>query len=107
MTTPPQRPAHDPTEPVGAELRLDDLLSLSQLILAGDIDAIAGDPPVPISVWRLAGSDPGGSHDPADGFTPHLAAPLVATFSRRGQTILDLTHDAAIEGAAGAGARRY
>ncbi len=113
MSTQPQRPDHDPTAPASAgaagDLQLGDLLDLSRLIVAEGIDVIAGDPPVPISVWRLAyaAHRPGGGHDPAGAFTPGLAAPLVATFSRPGQTILDLNHDAAIQGAAGAGARRY
>jgi hypothetical protein len=58
-------------------------------------------------VWRAAGIDQPVRHKGVDGFTPRLAALLVGAYTRTGDTILDLSCDPTIEGAAGAGARRY
>jgi hypothetical protein len=109
MTQPqPERlPASPESDEPGT---LPDPLDLQQLIAFGDLDVVDGDPPVPISVWRIAGLDeptrPGPTTAPS-GLTPRLAALLVDAHTRRGDTIVDLTGDPAIAGAAGTGARRY
>ena len=72
-----------------------------------DLGPTVGAGPVPITVWRAAGIDQPARHQGADGFTPRLAALLVGAYTRTGDTILDLSCDPTIEGAAGAGARRY
>ena len=83
-----------------------DALSLTRLIAAGDIDVIAGHPPIPIAVWRVA--DAGHAHNNlADGLTPRMAAMLVASYTRPGDTIISLGTDPALQGAAGAGGRTY
>lgn len=82
-------------------------LDLSDLIAAGDIDVVDGDPPVPITAWRVAGVDHPFHHDPAGGFTPHTAALLVGSYTRRGDTIVSVGDDPALAGAAGAGGVRY
>jgi len=84
-----------------------DPLALSELIASGDIDVVPGDPPVPVAVWRVADVDTGFGHHLADALTPRLAALLVGTHSRPGDTIVSIGHDAALAGAAGAGARLY
>jgi len=72
-----------------------------------DLGPTPGAPPVPITVWRATGVDQPARQQGADGFTPRLAALLVGAYTRAGDTILDLSCDPTIEGAAGAGARRY
>jgi hypothetical protein len=84
-----------------------DPLALSELIAAGDIDVVPGDPPVPIAVWRVAGVDAGYGHTDADALSPRLAALLVGSYTRPGQTILSVGDDVALAGAAGAGGRTY
>jgi hypothetical protein len=55
---------------------------------------VPGDPPVPITVWRVA--EPG-----------RIAHLLVGLYTRVGDTIVSLGHDPDIAGAAGAGGCRY
>jgi hypothetical protein len=109
---------HDPTtpqDPAGPADRPDldgvaaagDLLGLSELIASGDIDVVPGVPPVPIAVWRVADVDARFGHQRADALTPRLAALLVGTHSRPGDTIVSIGHDPALAGAAGAGGRVY
>jgi hypothetical protein len=85
----------------------DDPLALSNLIAAGDIDVVPGDPPVPIAVWRVVGVDTGDGHADADALSPRMAALLVGCYTRPGQTILSVGDDVALAGAAGAGGRTY
>src|SRR5439155_7218694 len=84
-----------------------DPLALSELIAAGDIDVVPGDPPVPIAVWRVAGVDAGYGHADADALSPRMAALLVGSYTRPGQTILSVGDDVALAGAAGAGGRTH
>ena len=100
---PPPPAPHQPDDPTAAG----DPLALSQLIANGDIDVVPGDPPVPIAVWRVADVDARFGHYRADALTPRLAALLVGTHSRPGDTIVSVGHDPALAGAAGAGARIY
>ena len=66
-----------------------------------------GDPPVPITVWRVADADdPYGRHH-TDGLTGRTAQLLVGLYTRVGDTIVSLGDDPAIAGAAGAGGCRY
>jgi hypothetical protein len=99
----PDRPplAADPPGPGAWEV--------ADLIAAGVLDAVPGDPPVPISVWRAHGpNDPPSSPlSLFDGLTPRLAAMLIATYTSPGQSVIDMTGDLAVEGAAGAGGRIY
>ena len=80
---------------------------LSELIAAGAIDVVDGDPPVPITVWRVAGVDHPFRHDPTGGLTPRTAGLLVASYTRLGDTIVSVGGDPALEGAAGGGGRNY
>jgi hypothetical protein len=91
--TSPHDPIHDaPDDHTGTGR--DDPLGLSQLIASGVIDVVPGDPPVPITVWRIA--EPG-----------RIAQLLVGLYTRVGDTIVSLGHDPDIAGAAGAGGCRY
>jgi hypothetical protein len=65
------------------------------------IDLVAGDPPVPITVWRTPAGDDQSS------IPSRLAHRLVATYSRPGETVVDLTDDHVLTDAARAGARRH
>ena len=82
-------------------------LALSELIATGDIDVVPGDPPVPIAVWRVAGVDAAYGHASADALTPQMAALLVGSYTRPGDTIVSVGDDPALAGAAGAGGRTY
>jgi hypothetical protein len=68
---------------------------------ACDSDVVAGDPPVPITVWRTPGGD-GQASVPS-----RLAERLVSAYSRPGEVVIDLTDDHALSGAAAAGGRRH
>jgi hypothetical protein len=87
--------------------RVDDPLGLSQLIASGVIDVVPGDPPVPITVWRVADDNDPYGHNRADGLTGHTAQLLVGPYTHVGDTIVSVGRDTAIAGAAGAGGRRY
>ncbi|UWZ50179.1 hypothetical protein Dmats_46270 [Dactylosporangium matsuzakiense] len=67
------------------------------------VDLVAGDPPVPITVWRTArvGGDHGAS------IPARLARRLVASYSRPGEAVVDLTDDHALTTACHAGDRRH
>jgi len=84
-----------------------DPLALSELIAAGDIDVVPGDPPVPIAVWRVAGVDAAYGHADAHALSPRMAALLVGSYTRPGETIVCVGDDPALAGAAGAGGRTY
>lgn len=64
------------------------------------VDLVAGDPPVPITVWRT----PAGDDQAA--IPPRLAQRLVAAYSRPGEVVIDLTDDA-VAAAAASGGRRH
>ena len=69
------------------------------------IDLVAGDPPVPITVWRTARSD----DDAGRSIGARLAYRLVAAYSRPGEAVVDLTDGHALTAAcrpAGAGTTR-
>jgi len=66
------------------------------------IDLVAGDPPVPITVWRTARSD----EDSAT-ITARLAARLIIAYSRPGETVVDLTADHTLTGACARGRRAH
>jgi hypothetical protein len=104
---PDPRTADSPGPDTGHDPSADDPLALSELIASGDIDVVPGDPPVPIAVWRVADVDARFGHHRADALTPRLAALLVGTHTRPGDTIVSIGHDPALAGAAGAGARVY
>jgi hypothetical protein len=102
MTTQPEPSDRVPATPPGADRDASPSpFDLSDLIAAGDIDVVPGDPPVPITVWRAADADSRFGHDLADGLTPHLAALLVGCHTRPGDTVVSLRHDPALAGAAG------
>jgi hypothetical protein len=86
---------------------VNDPLGLSQLIASGVIDVVPGDPPVPITVWRVADDNDPYGHDHADGLTGRTAQLLVGLYTQVGDTIVSVGSDPAIAGAAGAGGRRY
>ena len=65
------------------------------------VDLVAGDPPVPITVWRTPAGDDQAS------IPPRLAQRLVAAYSRPGEVVIDLTDDDAVAFAAAAGGRRH
>ncbi len=67
------------------------------------IDLIAGDPPVPVTVWRTA-------HGPAEAgrsISSRLAYRLVAAYTRPGEVVVDLTADHVLTAVSGAGGRRH
>lgn len=67
------------------------------------IDVVAGDPPVPVTVWRTA-------HSPADGgrsVGARLAYRLVAAYTRPGEVVVDVTADHALAAVSAAGRRRH
>jgi len=67
------------------------------------VDLVAGDPPVPITVWRTA-RRPG---DHGASMPARLARRLVAAYSRPGEAVVDLTDDHALTTACNAGTRRH
>ncbi|MCI0687024.1 MAG: hypothetical protein L0Y54_07290, partial [Sporichthyaceae bacterium] len=72
-----------------------------------DVDVVPGDPPVPITVWRVAQS-PSDDADPAEtGLSYRLACRLLAHYSLRDQTVADLDDDPRIRAAAQRLGRRY
>ena len=81
--TPPDTPL--PAQPAGAAA----------------IDLVAGDPPVPITVWRT----PSGDGQASVPF--RLAERLVSAYSRPGEVVIDVTDDHALSDAAGHGGRRH
>src|SRR2546430_12669065 len=66
---------------------------------AAATDVVAGDPPVPITVWRTP------SGDGQAGVPFRLAQRLVSAYSRPGEVVIDVTDDHALADAAGHGGR--
>ncbi len=62
---------------------------------------------VPITVWRVAGDGPPAGLASPTGLSPRLAAQLIGLYTDPADTVVDLTADPAIAGAAGAGGCRY
>lgn len=134
-------PSASEAETAADNARAADPIAAAEMVRAGAIEVVPGDPPVPISVWRANdagaasdqqdvgqrqaigetrrqalvtdhGAPPQGRSEPSagdveDGLTSRLAALLVATFTLRGDIVVDLSGDPALAGAAGAAARRY
>ncbi|MET8197994.1 hypothetical protein [Micromonospora taraxaci] len=67
------------------------------------IDLIAGDPPVPITVWRTARADA----DPHTSLPTRLAYRLVAGYSRPGEAVVDLTTDHVLASICAVGGRQH
>ncbi|WJK33127.1 hypothetical protein [Solwaraspora sp. WMMA2065] len=67
------------------------------------IDVVAGDPPVPITVWRTARS----GDDQNTTITRRLAYRLVAAYSRPGDAVVDLTDTHALTTACRRGGRPH
>jgi hypothetical protein len=67
------------------------------------IDLVAGDPPVPITVWRTART----TADADRTLGARLAYRLVAAYSHPGETIIDFTDDHALTTACTTGRRRH
>ena len=65
------------------------------------IDLVAGDPPVPITVWRTARSD----RDTSRSVPARLAYRMVAAYSHPGEAVIDLTDGHALTDVAVAGGR--
>jgi hypothetical protein len=68
-----------------------------------ETDLIAGDPPVPITVWRTARN----SDDIGRSIGARLAARLIAAYSRPGEAVVDLTPDHALTAVCTTGGRRH
>ncbi|MGC5288915.1 hypothetical protein [Micromonospora sp. DT231] len=85
--TPHPHPQADHTEPANPTL----------------IDLIAGDPPVPITVWRTARTDA----DPHTILPTRLAYRLVAAYSRPGEAVADLTTDHVLAPICAQGGRQH
>jgi hypothetical protein len=66
------------------------------------VDLVAGDPPVPITVWRTARSGDDPTTIPA-----RLAYRLAAAYSRPGETVVDLSDGHALTAACQHGGRRH
>jgi hypothetical protein len=103
-----QAPGPLPVPSAGRERSLDEWES-ADLVAAGVLDTVPGDPPVPVSVWRATGPDaPSVSpHTARAGFSARLAGMLLAIWTDVGDNVIDATADPAVEGAAYAGGRRY
>lgn len=73
------------------------------------IDLLPGEPPVRVShAWTPSPVDPPvGEAEIFTGLTPRVAAMLIVTYTRPGDTVIDTTADLAIEGTATAGSRQY
>ncbi|MEV5691968.1 hypothetical protein [Micromonospora globbae] len=67
------------------------------------IDLVAGDPPVPITVWRTARS----GDDQSTSISHRLAYRLVAAYSRPGEAVVDLTDTHVLDIACLRGRRRH
>ncbi|MCW3818612.1 hypothetical protein ONA91_29655 [Micromonospora sp. DR5-3] len=67
------------------------------------IDLVAGDPPVPVTVWRTAR----GPADAGRSIGARLAYRLIAAYTRPGEVIVDLTSDHALAAVCTAGGRRH
>lgn len=82
---------------------------IDALVAAGALDDVVHDPPVPVTGWKVTslGQVPALGVPLFTGLTPRLAALLITLYSQAGHLVVDLTADLAVEGAAGAGARRY
>jgi hypothetical protein len=68
-----------------------------------ETDLIAGDPPVPITVWRTAGT----TDDTGRSIGARLASRLIGAYSRPGEAVVDLTFDHALTAACTTGGRRH
>ncbi|GAA5200757.1 hypothetical protein GCM10023322_79310 [Rugosimonospora acidiphila] len=66
-------------------------------------DLVAGDPPVPLTVWRTARTPA----DPGRSIGARLAARLIAAYSRPGEAVVDLTRDHALTPSCAAGPRQH
>ncbi|MGI5215126.1 hypothetical protein [Plantactinospora sp. CA-290183] len=67
------------------------------------IDLVAGDPPVPITVWRTARS----GDDLRASISHRLAHRLIAAYSRPGEAVVDLTDSHALDDVCLRGGRRH
>ncbi|MFG1892224.1 hypothetical protein ACGFIR_30710 [Micromonospora sp. NPDC049051] len=67
------------------------------------IDLVAGDPPVPVTVWRTAR----GPADAGRSIGARLAYRLVAAYTRPDEVVVDLTADHALAAVCAAGGRRH
>jgi hypothetical protein len=107
--TPAPQTTTNPARRPGESGSADEGWEIADLIAAGVLDVVPGDPPVPVSVWRATPAQDAPVSPAAlyRGLTPSLAARLLAIYTDPGQTVIDITGDPAIAGAAGAGARRY
>jgi hypothetical protein len=98
----------EPAEPAGTDL-LGDVGDIDDI---DDIDVIAGDPPVPITVWPVASADhrTGRTPPPRGGDTASMSPPLadrvVHTYTRRGDAV-GFDRDANLRAAAHAAGCRY
>jgi len=79
---------------------------ISDLVAAGVLDTVPGEPPVPVSVWAAEDlSVSAGST--SVGLTARLAGMLLAIWTDPGEIIMDATGDRVVQVAADGGARRY
>jgi hypothetical protein len=67
------------------------------------MDLVAGDPPVPITVWRTARN----GDDQSTTISNRLAYRLVAAYSRPGEAVVDLTDTHVLDAACLRGGRRH
>ncbi|MEU2661452.1 hypothetical protein [Micromonospora sp. NPDC007220] len=66
-------------------------------------DLVAGDPPVPLTVWRTARTPEDAGHSVG----ARLAARLISAYSRPGEAVVDLTTGHALARSCAAGDRRH
>lgn len=91
-------PQHDPRDPTSTSDTSPDTGAE-----ATQTDLVAGDPPVPLTVWRTART----SADAGRSIGARLAARLVAAYSRPGEVVVDLTDGHGLIQACAAGGRRH
>src|SRR5947208_1408324 len=97
MKRSPQRHQPVPSVPAVADRDGSEQFDLSALVAANAIDVIPGDPPVPITVWRVPGP-PGDT----DTITAGTASLLVGQHAHPGDTVVSVGYDLALAGCAGA-----
>jgi hypothetical protein len=107
MEIPSSLPQPD-ARPSGLEQKpLIDRIAVAELVASGDTESTGASSPIPITIWRVAALEATyGGHDD-DALTAAVTTMIVATYSRRGDTIVSLGADPVLAGTAGAAGCDY
>ncbi len=98
MDTHPLHPTHSPDPSENSDRSGTHPIPFDALI-----DTVAGDPPVPITVWRTART----TTDNRSVIGVRLAYRLISAYSRPGESVVDLTDGHALTAACRTGGRRH